>query len=169
MEIKLILHHSFLADCLQIEALIEQIPDSSLTASSSWLNRTTHAPPRSRIGAVDDENGKGGWVPAMSDTNQWIQAEFFTVKTIFKVATKGRSDYPQRVTKYQLKYGLSGSEADFEYVTSAGGEVITFNANRDQDSIVENEFAMIFARVLRLCPVEWGYRIAVRWEVFGCY
>ena len=72
------------------------------------------------------------------------------------------------VTKYQLKYGMSSNEADLENVTTSGGDVITFNGNSDRDTIVENEFSMIFAQVIRLCPTEWDSRIALRWEVYGC-
>ena len=116
----------------------------------------------------------GAWIGWHKDTNQWIQADFLTDKAIFKVATKGRNEvvpkYYQCVTKYQLKYSLSSSEASFEYVTSSptGGDIITFNANSDRDSVVENEFAMIFARFFRLCPLEWHGHISMRWEVYGC-
>ena len=72
------------------------------------------------------------------------------------------------VTKYQLKYGLSNNEADLEYVMTSGGDVITFNGNSDQNTAVENEFSMIFAQVMRLCPTEWFSGIALRWEVYGC-
>ena len=81
----------------------------------------------------------------------------------------GSTPYYQWVTKYQLEYGLSSDEEDFDYVMSpAGGDAVTFNANSDRDSVVENEFAIIFARVFRLCPVEWHNYISMRWEVYGC-
>ena len=89
-------------------------------------------------------------------------------KSVFKVATKGWDGMPFWVTKYQLKYGLSSNEADLEYVATSGGDFITFNGNSDQNTAVENEFSMIFARVVRLCPTEWQSRIALRWEVYGC-
>ena len=73
------------------------------------------------------------------------------------------------MTEYQLKYGLSSNEANLEYVTSAaGGDAITFEGNSDRDSVVENEFAMIFARVVRLIPTNWLGRIGLRWEIDGC-
>ena len=147
-----------------VEALIEQIPDSSLTASSSFGGG--HGPHRSRLLAVNDEDGKGGWI-APGDLNQWIQADFLSAKTIFKVATRGKNDEDNWVTRYQLKYSLSINEADFEYVTSTGGGVMTFNGNSDRNSVVENEFAIISARVLRLYPIEWRIPIALRWEVYG--
>ena len=151
--------------------MIEQIPDELLTASSHYENLGSRAPIRSRLATVADANGEGAWV-SWGYTDQWIQAQFTSIKTIFKIATKGRNEISpvhfQWVTKYQLKYGMSSNEADFEYVTSDGGDVITFDGNIDRDSVVENEFAKIFARVLRLCPTEWHIHISLRWEVYGC-
>ena len=163
---------SFISVCENPEALIEQIPDASLTASSVWRNATNLGPIRSRLTTLDDESGHGGWSSWQVDTNQWIQADFSTIKTIFKVATKGRNEmsnsYSQWVTKYQLKYALSSM--DFEYVTSspASTYAVTFNANSDRDSVVENGFVRIFARFLRLCPIEWYGHISLRWEAYGC-
>ena len=167
--------HSYLSlilfsACESTEALIEQIPDASLTASSVWRNEADHGTQRSRFTTVEDANGRGAWASWQVDTNQWIQAEFSAVRTIHKVATKGRNQYSQWVTKYQLKYALWSNEQDFVYVTSSanGGDVMTFNANTDRDSVVENEFAVISVRFLRLCPVEWFAHISLRWEVYGC-
>ena len=150
--------------------MIERTPDPSITASSVWRNTTTHGTHRSRFTTGQDANGKGAWASWQVDTNQWIQAQFLTVKTIFKVATKGRNQHSQWVTKYQLKYALWSNEQDFVYVTSSanGGDVMTFNANSDRDSVVENEIPYVFARFLRLCPVEWFSHISLRWEVYGC-
>ena len=149
--------------------MFEQISDEHITASSYGSARGfQYEPYRSRFSEF------AAWISSQYDTNQWIQADFLTDKAIFKVATKGRNEvepyYYEWVTKYQLKYSLSGSEATFEYVTSpsTGGDIVTFNANSDGDSVVENEFAMIFARFFRLCPVEWHNRISMRWEVYGC-
>ena len=133
------------------DALIEQIPDSSLTASSTFGEFARSSPARSRFAVV-----------------QIGYYEFSSVKAVFKVATKGRNGvHAQWVTKYQLKYNLSINEADFEYVTSAGGDITTFDGNIDQDSVVENEFEVISARIFRLCPIEWNNHIAMRWEVYG--
>ena len=154
--------------------MIEQIPDASLTASSYHdLTGADHGPVRSRFATLNDGIGIGAWAAGQDDTLPWIQAEFLSVKTISKVATKGRDGNrpSQWVTKYQLKYSLLGNEADFEYVTSSaaeGGDVITFNGNSDQDTVVENEFSTIFAQFFRLYPTEWVGHISLRWEVYGC-
>ena len=95
-----------------------------------------------------------------------------TIENVFKVATKGRnedlSSLFQWVTKYQLKYSLSNNEADFEYVTSASGDVMTFDGNTDRNSVVENEFATVSVLFFRLCVIEWHNHIALRWEVYSC-
>ena len=151
--------------------MIEQVPDEQLTASSNYGNQEALSPVRSRFDAVHEDNYQGGWEAHFVDMDQWIQVEFLGVKTVYKVATKGRHHLRQPstwVTKYQLKYGLTSTEADFEYVRSSTGRITTFVGNADQNSVVENEFAMVFARVIRLCPIEWQSRIALRWELYGC-
>ena len=142
--------------------------DENITASSfDW---GSYAPPyRSRFSSTGYGDEAGAWVAGIHLTSQWIQADFLVAKSVVKVATKGRDGgMSMWVTKYQLKYGLSSNEADFEYVTTSGGDVITFNGNSDRDTIVENEFSMIFAQVMRLCPTDWDSRIALRWELYGC-
>ena len=163
---------SIVSACSNPQALIEQIPDTSITASSFYQNRANHGPQQSRYTYVDGSNGgEGAWVAWFLNTDQWIQADFGSVKAVVKVATKGRNEASPLyfwLTKYRLKYGLSANEDEFEYVRSAGGDVITFDGNSDKDTGVENEFEMVFARVMRLCPVEWNRSIAVRWELYGC-
>ena len=147
--------------CLIPEALIEQITDESITASSYYTSRATHAPVRSRFTTLDDETGEGGWVTHYPDHNQWIQAEFLIVKSVVKVATKGRNNENQWVTEYQLKYGLSSNETNLEYVTSAGWEAITFEGNSDRDSVAWAsagffpEGGRIFLKILRLIWVHF--------------
>ena len=151
--------------------MIEQIPDASLTASSVWMDLADHGPKRSRFTVVADEIGEGAWSSWQLDANQWIQAEFMTVKNVFKVATKGKNEDRslfQWVTRYQLKYGISSTQADFEYVTSADGEIISFDGNNDRDSIVENEFPTVLAKFIRLNPIGWHQYISMRCEVYGC-
>ena len=157
-----------------MEALIQNITDSALTASSFWENDQRYNPSRSRLNTVSDGNGGGGWLAFTSDTNQWIQVDLQSAHSVSRVETQGRQ-YPNTlrynwVTSYQLATSLTGDEADFEYVTSsADGVVVTFNANSDRDTIVSNSFSPRVARFVRLYPQTWNEYISMRWEVYGCY
>ena len=87
---------------------------------------------------------------------------------IYKLATQGRADENQWVTSYQLKTSVTGLELEFEHVTSSSGDIVTFNANSDRDTVVTNTFSPRVARYVRLYPQTWNVHIALRWEVYGC-
>ena len=153
--------------------VIENLPDSVLSASSYLQHALNHDPTRSRLHTVAHETGVGAWVPDTSESNHWIQVNIQSAKQVFKVATQGRNDDTgydnQWVTSYQLKYSLTGVEADFVYVTSpTDGAVETFIGNTDRDTIKENEFPEVSAQFVRLYPQTWNEHLAMRWEVYAC-
>ena len=159
---------SFVSACNQTEAFIESLPDTALSASTVWDEN--HDETNSRLNSVVEANLRGAWVARNQDTNQWIQVDLQSAKTVTKVETQGRNAHEQWVTSYQLATSLSGDEADFEYVTSsADSAVVTFNANSDHDTIVSNSFSPRVARFVRLYPQSWFGYISLRWEVYGFY
>ena len=158
---------SFVSACNQTQAFIASLPDTALSASTVWDEN--HDQTRSRLNTVEEGILRGAWVARNQDTNQWIQVDLQSAKTVTKVETQGRNVNEQWVTSYQLATSLTGDEADFEYVTSsADGAVVTFNANSDRDTIVSNSFSPRVARFVRLYPQAWNTYIALRWEVFRC-
>lgn len=51
----------------------------------------------------------GGWSARTNDKNQWLQVDLLSHFTkVTRVATQGRRDVSQWVTKYNLKYGKNG-------------------------------------------------------------
>lgn len=102
------------------------IPDAQLTASSQ--HDANHGAHRARLDIQKEGNKRGGWVPRRWGSNQWLQVNLGFINTVTGVATQGRSEYPQIVTKYKLLY--SQDEKDFLYYRETGqteDKVILFN------------------------------------------
>ena len=92
------------------------IPDNQLTASSQ--DDQYHAASRGRLNMQKEGHKQGGWVARYRNSSQYLQVDFGIVNTVVKVATQGRSDYPQMVTKYKLSYSLDGKT--FQYYRETG-------------------------------------------------
>ena len=73
------------------------ITDRQISASSEW-----HAASQGRLLS---RTGAGAWVAAQNDVNQWLQVDLVNQHTkVTRVATQGRNDHNQWVTKYKLQY-----------------------------------------------------------------
>ncbi|CAH1780716.1 unnamed protein product [Owenia fusiformis] len=101
-----------------------------------------------------------GWMPAVHDTNQWIQIEFPDIMLVTAIATMGGRDSLYRVEKYEVEYSWDGVS-----YTSLGD----FVGNIDSETLVRDEFENDFqAKLVRLRPLEWNGKIQLKWEVYGC-
>ena len=95
------------------------IPDSQISASSSYHSSKPHY---ARLNSQPvQRNRKGSWSAGSDDSSQWLQIDLgdqFTNVTC--VATQGRQDYPQWVTKYNLQY--SNDAITFHFYTDEKGQ-----------------------------------------------
>lgn len=83
------------------------MPDGAFSASSSY--DANHGPARSRLNLHSDNKGrKGAWSSKTNDGKQWLQIDFGELVHVTKVATQGRQDADQWVTKYTLSYSVDG-------------------------------------------------------------
>ena len=74
-----------------------EISDGQISASSQFA--ITHAAFYGRL------HGKTrAWSARTTDVNQWLQIDLIGQYRVTRVATQGRDDYNQWVTKYQLQY-----------------------------------------------------------------
>ena len=82
--------------------------DSQITASSVFNDR--HAAPNVRLHFQGSKNPVryAGWVPGVKNTNQWLQVDLQQTTRVIGIATQGRHDWDQWVTKYKLQYGDDG-------------------------------------------------------------
>ena len=87
------------------------------------------------------------------------------------MATQGKEDHGnenQWLTSYHLLYSATTNTANLQYISGADSNAITFPANSDRQTIVENQFSPVQARVFRLEVVTYNNWISTRWEVYGC-
>lgn len=82
------------------------ISDMQIRGSSEYDGN--HAAVQARLNY--NVSGKfGGWSARTNDKNQWLQVDLLSHFTkVNRVATQGRRDVDQWVTKYNLKYSKNG-------------------------------------------------------------
>ena len=80
-----------------------KITPAQISASSQYDNY--HAPNQGRLHFKMTGSYAGGWSSRTNDLNQWSQIDLGIEIDITFVATQGRNQYNQWVTKYKLLYG----------------------------------------------------------------
>ncbi|EDO45500.1 predicted protein, partial [Nematostella vectensis] len=142
------------------------IPDSSITASSTWgcpfgcnsYNARLNNQPVSgqHIGA---------WVAGHRKKGEYLQVDLGQVTWITHVAMQGRPQQnAQWVTEYSVEYSLRGDQ----WRSYQDGNDV-FPGNSDQTTVVKNEFSpVIKARYVRIVAHAWYNYITMRAEFYGC-
>ena len=87
------------------------ISDAQISASSQWDNN--HGSHRARLNKRSFGNKRGAWSSLKNDIYQWLQVDLGTYTTVTRIATQGRSDMSQWVTKYRLQYSEDGVNFHF--------------------------------------------------------
>ena len=88
------------------------ISDGQMSASSQWDENLTASQGRLNVKAVPGEGGS--WSAKDNNVRQWLQVDLGNPHTkVTALATQGRSDYPQWVTKYKVQY--SGDGDNFQH------------------------------------------------------
>ena len=91
------------------------ISDGQITASSQY--NPNLAPFQGRLDFTKFK--AGSWSTNRNDLNQWLQVDLGNENTkVTRVATQGRNDYSQWVTKYKLQYSNNG--VTFQYHREQG-------------------------------------------------
>ena len=87
------------------------IQDDQITASSQW-NSATHGTTRARLNLLPS-SGAGGWVALQHTVDEWLQVDLRSQYTsVTGLATQGRNDHGQWVTKYYVQYSYDGVKFD---------------------------------------------------------
>ena len=93
------------------------ISDGQIKASSQY--DVNHSPYRGRLNIQLSGAKKGAWSARYRDANQWLQIDLENLKTrVTRVATQGRSEQSQWVTKYNMQYSNDGE--NFQYHREEG-------------------------------------------------
>ena len=94
------------------------IPNGKISASSEWNEHLNVLQGRLR--------SPRSWSAGVNAVNQWYQVELGSEYTkVSGIATQGRGDHAQWVTKYKLQY--SNDEASFNYYQEQGAVKVSHN------------------------------------------
>ena len=88
-----------------------EISDAQISASSQLHDN--NGPHRARLNRRRFGNKRGAWNALNNDIYQWLQVDLGTYTTVTRIATQGRSDMKQWVTKYRLQYSEDGVNFHF--------------------------------------------------------
>uniref|UniRef100_A0A8C1WWZ8 Retinoschisin 1 n=1 Tax=Cyprinus carpio TaxID=7962 RepID=A0A8C1WWZ8_CYPCA len=108
------------------------------------------------------------WLSKFQDTNQWLQIDLKEVKVVSGILTQGRCDSDEWVTKYTVQY-RTNENLNWIYYKDQTGNNRMFYGNSDRSSTVQNLLRPpIVARYIRILPLGWHTRIAIRMELLLC-
>ncbi|XP_071504666.1 uncharacterized protein, partial [Diadema antillarum] len=141
------------------------IRDGMITASS--VLRDDYSPDKARLYSAATERGPigSGWVPAVSDTKQWIQVDMGEVTIFSGLQTQGSLDNDHWVETYQVAY--SNDTSSWTYVQESRN-IKNFTANSNKNGVKLNMFEEVYARYIRIYPKTWNIEIGLRFEILGC-
>ncbi|XP_078346610.1 uncharacterized protein LOC144631901 [Oculina patagonica] len=143
-----------------------KIPDSSITASSSY-NAVSFAPSIGRLFLSAGSGNYGSWAAEANNENQWFQVDFGSWTKISAVATQGRQDWDQWVESYWLSFSYDGVFS--ETVNDDGGSKQIFTGNSDRNTVVRNQLDNpVITQYIRIHPKTWKNHISMRTEFYGC-
>ena len=98
------------------------IPDSALTASTTYNNNPKRTPRCSRLETPREDCDHGVWVMDPDDTDPWIMADLGGIYLVQGVTTKGRptTDY-NWVTSYKIAYSYKSTDmSEFVWYLNIG-------------------------------------------------
>lgn len=126
---------------------------------SSWL------PYKARL----NNQGFGcAWLSKFNDHFQWLQVDLKEISVVSGILTQGRCDADEWITKYSVQYRTVDS-LNWIYYKDQTGNNRVFYGNADRTSTVQNLLRPpIVARYVRILPLGWHTRIALRMELLMC-
>ncbi|NXX89045.1 DCBD2 protein, partial [Centropus bengalensis] len=147
------------------------IPDSQITASSvlEWSNETGQVniwkPESARLKRVGPP-----WAASISDEQQWLQIDLNKEKKITGILTTGSTlaEYDYYVSAYRVLYS-DDAQKWTAYREPGMDKDKVFQGNTESYQEVRNNFIPpIIARFIRINPLKWHQKIAMKVELLGC-
>ena len=88
------------------------IPDGKISASTQW--DSNHAAKQARLFFPGGPGIAGSWSSRPNNANQWLQIDLGVQNAkVTALASQGRADADQWVTKYKLQYSPDGAHFYF--------------------------------------------------------
>ncbi|XP_075770593.1 discoidin, CUB and LCCL domain-containing protein 2 isoform X2 [Pelodiscus sinensis] len=147
------------------------IPDSQITASSSleWPDQTglvnIWTPERARLKRVGPP-----WAAFATDGYQWLQIDLNKEKKITGIITTGSTiaEYYYYISAYRILYSDDAQKWTVYREPGVDQDKI-FQGNTEYHQEVRNNFIPpIIARFVRVNPLKWHQKIAMKVELLGC-
>ena len=106
------------------------------------------------------------WSPPTDDADQWLQATLDSLSHVYAVSTLGHPS--GHVQTFKLSHAVV--ESDFRFILSDSDVTSerVFTGNSDSGTIVRNTFATVWTQHVRIHPISFNARIALRWDLHGC-
>ncbi|XP_072252776.1 discoidin, CUB and LCCL domain-containing protein 2 [Leuresthes tenuis] len=147
------------------------VADTQLSASSVW-DWNVHTGQHSVWGPSGARLKRSGrpWAPAQSDRQQWLQVDFKREKRITGIVTTGSTlrEYQYYVSAYQVLHS-NDLKQWYVYREANSTQDKVFQGNINYLHEVRNNFIPpIEARFVRINPISWHQRIALKMELLGC-
>ncbi|XP_071340826.1 contactin-associated protein-like 5 isoform X2 [Trachinotus anak] len=143
--------------------LVSILPQSSFQSSSQ--SSISYAAHNAKLNRRD---GAGGWSPMVTDEEPWLQVDLREQKEVTAVATQGRYDSSDWVSRYLLLYSDTG-QAWTQY--RQDDSIWRFVGNMNSEAVVQNKLShSVRTRFLRFVPLDWNPSgwLGLRVEVYGC-
>ncbi|XP_047219534.1 retinoschisin 1a isoform X2 [Girardinichthys multiradiatus] len=128
----------------------DQVTCSNQEQYTSWFS--SWLPNKARL----NSQGFGcAWLSKFQDNSQWLQIDLKEVMVVSGILSQGRCDADEWVTKYSVQYRTDDKLNWIYYKDQTGN-----NRNLLRPPIV--------ARYIRILPLGWHTRIALRLELLIC-
>ncbi|XP_020791886.1 discoidin, CUB and LCCL domain-containing protein 2 [Boleophthalmus pectinirostris] len=141
------------------------VADSQFTASSVWEWNGKWAPTGARLKSVGRP-----WAPAHNDQQQFLQVDLKRERNITGIITTGSTmrEYQYYVSAYRVLYSYNGQQWQSYRETNSTKDKVFQGNNNFLHEVRNNFIPPIEARFLRINPLLWHQRIALKLELFGC-
>ncbi|XP_065098168.1 retinoschisin 1a [Paramisgurnus dabryanus] len=141
----------------------DQISSSNQEQYTGWFSSWTANKAR-----LNSQGFGCAWLSKFQDTNQWLQIDLKEIKVVSGILTQGRCDSEEWMTKYSVQY-RTNEKLNWIYYKDQTGNNRLFYGNSDRSSTVQNLLRPpIVARYIRIIPLGWHTRIAIRLELLLC-
>ncbi|XP_037532123.1 epithelial discoidin domain-containing receptor 1 [Nematolebias whitei] len=144
------------------------IPDSDITASSSWSDST-----EAKHGRLSTGEGDGAWCPAgpvFPSGSEYLQVDLHKLHFLALVGTQGRHAEglgQEFARSYRLRYSRDGKKW-ITWKDRWGQEVVSGNENT-YDVVLKDLGPPIVARMVRFYPLaDRVMSVCLRVELYGC-
>ncbi|KAM4796369.1 discoidin, CUB and LCCL domain-containing protein 2 [Rhinophrynus dorsalis] len=147
------------------------IPDSQIS-SSSYLEWTDNTGQNNVWKSEKARLKKTGppWATSFNDEHQWLQIDLNKLKKITGIITTGSTmdKFNYYVSAYKIDYSEDGTRWT-KYREPHVDQDKVFQGNSDYNQEVRNNFIPpIVARFVKIYPLQWNQKIAMKVELLGC-